>query len=98
MVAYVDNEVDRVEIFYNGYVSPITQIVRRETLLPLQQATARPAMRTRSERADGTSGPRAPSTSSPTPRRSCAGWSPTTLRSRSTGRCLSQPRPSTAPG
>ncbi len=38
MVAYVDNEVDRVEIFYNGYVSPITQIVRRDTLLPLQQA------------------------------------------------------------
>ncbi len=39
MAAYIDNEVDRVEIFYNGYVSPITQEVRRETLLPLQQAT-----------------------------------------------------------
>ena len=38
MVAYVDNEVDRVEIFYNGYISPISQVVRRETLLPLQQA------------------------------------------------------------
>ena len=39
MAAYVDNEVDKVEIFYNGYISPVTQQVRRETLLPLQQAT-----------------------------------------------------------
>jgi F-type H+-transporting ATPase subunit gamma len=28
-----------VEIFYNGYVSPLVQEVRRETLLPLQQAS-----------------------------------------------------------
>jgi F-type H+-transporting ATPase subunit gamma len=39
MAAYVDDEVDQVEIFYNGYISPISQVVRRETLLPLQQAT-----------------------------------------------------------
>jgi F-type H+-transporting ATPase subunit gamma len=39
MAAYVDGKADRVEIFYNGYVSPLTQEVRRETLLPLQQAT-----------------------------------------------------------
>ncbi|HEY1512049.1 MAG TPA: ATP synthase F1 subunit gamma [Solirubrobacteraceae bacterium] len=39
MAAYVDEEVDQVEIFYNGYISPISQIVRRETLLPLQRAT-----------------------------------------------------------
>ncbi len=37
--AYVDDKVDRVEIFYNGYVSPLVQEVRRETLLPLQHAT-----------------------------------------------------------
>ena len=37
--AYVDEKVDRVEIFYNGYVSALTQEVRHETLLPLQQAT-----------------------------------------------------------
>ena len=37
--AYVDGKTDRVEIFYNGYISPLTQEVRRETLLPLQQAT-----------------------------------------------------------
>jgi F-type H+-transporting ATPase subunit gamma len=39
MAAYVDEKVDRVEIFYNGYVSPMTQVVRRETLLPLEQAS-----------------------------------------------------------
>jgi F-type H+-transporting ATPase subunit gamma len=39
MSSYVDGDLDRVEIFYNGYVSPLTQEVRRETLLPLQQAT-----------------------------------------------------------
>jgi len=39
MAAYVDGEIDRVDIFYNGYVSALTQEVRRETLLPLQQAT-----------------------------------------------------------
>jgi F-type H+-transporting ATPase subunit gamma len=39
MAAYVDNEIDRVEILYNGYVSPLVQEVRRETLLPMQKAT-----------------------------------------------------------
>jgi F-type H+-transporting ATPase subunit gamma len=39
MAAYVDGEVDRVEIVYNRYISPLTQEVTRETLLPLQQAT-----------------------------------------------------------
>jgi F-type H+-transporting ATPase subunit gamma len=36
--AYVDDKVDRVEVFYNGYISAINQEVRHETLLPLQQA------------------------------------------------------------
>ena len=39
MAAYIDDEVDQVEIFYNGYVSPVTQVLRHETLLPLQHAT-----------------------------------------------------------
>lgn len=39
IAAYVDGKVDRVEIFYNGYVSALTQEVRRETLLPIAQAT-----------------------------------------------------------
>ena len=36
--AYVDEKADRVEILYNGYISPMRQEVRHETLLPLQQA------------------------------------------------------------
>ena len=39
MDAYLDEEVDQVEVFYNGYASAISQVVRRETLLPLQRAT-----------------------------------------------------------
>src|SRR5919107_2195559 len=39
MVAYVDGHVDRVEVFYNRYVSPLVQVVTRETLLPLNQAS-----------------------------------------------------------
>jgi F-type H+-transporting ATPase subunit gamma len=35
---YVDEELDRVELIYNHYVSPLTQQVWRQTLLPLQQA------------------------------------------------------------
>jgi F-type H+-transporting ATPase subunit gamma len=35
---YVDEEVDRVELIYNRFVSPLTQYVWRQTLLPLQQA------------------------------------------------------------
>jgi F-type H+-transporting ATPase subunit gamma len=37
---YIDNELDRVEIIYNHYVSPLTQTVSHETLLPLQQIDA----------------------------------------------------------
>ena len=36
--AYTDEDLDRVELVYNRYVSPLTQYVRRQTLLPLQQA------------------------------------------------------------
>jgi F-type H+-transporting ATPase subunit gamma len=35
---YVDEDVDRVELIYNRFVSPLTQNVWRQTLLPLQQA------------------------------------------------------------
>jgi F-type H+-transporting ATPase subunit gamma len=38
IAAYVDEKVDRVEMFYNGYISPLNQEVRHETLLPLQEA------------------------------------------------------------
>ncbi len=35
---YVDEDLDRVELIYNRYVSPLTQHVWRQTLLPLQRA------------------------------------------------------------
>jgi len=37
---YIDNDLDRVEIIYNHYVSALTQNVSHETLLPLQQIDA----------------------------------------------------------
>jgi F-type H+-transporting ATPase subunit gamma len=39
MCAYTDGDLDRVDIIYNGYISPLTQEVRHETLLPLQEAS-----------------------------------------------------------
>jgi F-type H+-transporting ATPase subunit gamma len=39
MTAYVDGHVDRVELIYNTYLSPLTQRVTRETLLPISRAT-----------------------------------------------------------
>jgi F-type H+-transporting ATPase subunit gamma len=38
IASYVDEELDRVDLIYNRYVSPLTQYVRRQTLLPIQQA------------------------------------------------------------
>src|SRR5215204_4216587 len=34
IAAYVDGDVDSLEIFYNHYISPLQQRVTRETLLP----------------------------------------------------------------
>jgi F-type H+-transporting ATPase subunit gamma len=38
VASYVDEELNRVDLIYNRYVSPLTQFVRRQTLLPIQQA------------------------------------------------------------
>jgi F-type H+-transporting ATPase subunit gamma len=38
IAAYIDQELDQVELIYNRYVSPLTQYVRRQTLLPVQHA------------------------------------------------------------
>ena len=38
VTAFRDAEVDKVELIYNRYVSPLTQYVRRHTLLPLAEA------------------------------------------------------------
>jgi F-type H+-transporting ATPase subunit gamma len=39
MAAFIDRQVDTVEVIYNHYVSALTQQVVRETLLPLQRAS-----------------------------------------------------------
>jgi len=39
MTAYVDGHVDRVEMIYNAYISPLRQTVTHERLLPLAKAT-----------------------------------------------------------
>ena len=101
MAAYVDDEVDQVEIFYNGYISPISQVVRRETLLPLQQATMLDELEeepTRTPAGDSRATTRVVPSTSPTPRRCSSGSCRTTSRSRSTARCSSRPHPSTARG
>ena len=36
--AYIDGDVDLIEVVYNRYVSPLTQYVQKLTLLPVQQA------------------------------------------------------------
>ena len=56
MALYVDDKVDRVEILYNGYVSPLVQEVRRETLLPLQEATILEGGEREQDGAEGDSG------------------------------------------
>src|SRR5918996_4740656 len=38
VAAYVDEELDRVDLIYNRYVPPLTQYVRRQILLPIQEA------------------------------------------------------------
>jgi F-type H+-transporting ATPase subunit gamma len=35
---YADGDLDRVELIFNRYISPLTQYVWRQTLLPIQQA------------------------------------------------------------
>ena len=53
MTAYIDGEIDRVEIFYNSFVSAISQHVARETLLPLAEATLLDDEREDDERSGG---------------------------------------------
>ena len=102
MAAFIDEEVDQVEVFYNGYISPLTQVMRRETLLPLQRATILDDEEESDERRRDGDEKRlrqagAGRVRARARRRSSSGWSPTTSRSRSTVRCWSQARPSWAP-
>jgi F-type H+-transporting ATPase subunit gamma len=98
--AYVDDKVDRVEVFYNGYISPVNQEVRHETLLPLQQADVI-ADDENDEDDEGQNGNGEDEhihsgSTSRTPRRSSPGSCPTMSRSRSTGRSSNQQLQSTA--
>jgi F-type H+-transporting ATPase subunit gamma len=36
--AYVDEKLDRVDVIYNHYISPLSQLVTREILLPVSEA------------------------------------------------------------
>jgi len=55
IAGYVDGELDRVEVIYNGYISPLTQRVTREVLLPIAEATI---LGEADEEADRREGPR----------------------------------------
>jgi F-type H+-transporting ATPase subunit gamma len=55
MDSFTEGHVDRVDILYNAYISPLTQEVTRETLLPLSQAV----LDGESEEQDAPSGPKA---------------------------------------
>jgi F-type H+-transporting ATPase subunit gamma len=60
---YVEGRLDRVELIFNSYVSPLTQVVTRETLLPLSQATVAEESAgegARGERREGGRGERGP--------------------------------------
>jgi F-type H+-transporting ATPase subunit gamma len=57
IAAYVDGKLDAVEIIYNAYISPLTQRVTRERLLPLSAATI--AGEDEEEEAEETGGPQA---------------------------------------
>jgi F-type H+-transporting ATPase subunit gamma len=61
ITGYIDGKLDRVEILYNAYVSPLTQHVTRETLLPLSHATiaTKEAEEGQGEHSGEASGPRA---------------------------------------
>ncbi len=61
IASYVDEDVDQVEIFYNGYVSPLTQVMRRETLLPLQRASVLDGESDDDDREDGEESSSSPS-------------------------------------
>ncbi len=53
IAAYVDGELDAVEIIYNAYISPLTQRVTRERLLPLSAATIAGEDEEEAEESDG---------------------------------------------
>ena len=53
VAAFIDGRLDRVEVIYNGYISPLTQRVTRETLLPIAEASVLGVEDDEEERAEG---------------------------------------------
>ena len=90
---YVDEEVDRVVVVYNHFVSPLVQQVVEQDLLPIPEQVLESGRRP-------SSGPRCSATSSTSPSRSrsWSGCCRSTSRPSSTARCSSRPRPSRARG
>ena len=58
VAGFVDGALDRVEVIYNGYVSPLTQRVTHETLLPIAEATVLGGEENDREASEAQSGPR----------------------------------------
>ncbi len=56
VTAYTDEQIDRAEIFYNGYISAMSQEVRHETLLPLSQAEILDTEGEESDQGEGSDG------------------------------------------
>ena len=89
---YSEQEVDRVVLVYNRYVSPLVQRVTTSDLLPIPEQVLRGGEKLRG-RAGGQAR-RTPATSSTSRsrRRSCSGCCRSTSRRSSTGRCSSRRR------
>jgi F-type H+-transporting ATPase subunit gamma len=56
---YIDGRLDRVEMVYNSYISPLTQRVTHERLLPISHATIAGEEQQDEPEGEGESGPRA---------------------------------------
>ena len=60
MQGYLDGRLDRVDIVYNAYVSPLTQRVTREELLPVSRAPFSPERTTPLDTTDASGGEQRP--------------------------------------
>ena len=92
--AYIGEEVDRVVLVYNEYVSALVQRVSVTDLLPIPLEVARRGSRTRRPRSSRI---RPTSSSSRSRGTFSSGCSPSTSRRSSIGRCSSRRRRSSAP-
>ena len=90
---YVGEEVDRIVLVYNHFVSPLVQEVVEQEVLPIPEQRAGGGRRGAVRRLCS-----ATSSTSPSRSRSSSGCYPSTSRPSSTVRCSSRPPPSRARG